>query len=363
MREQFAAFKARFTPGQWRTTLLALGPAVVVVGGTIAYLLSGGSVSTDNAYVRGGRVQISADVAGRVVEVAVKENDGVKPGTVLFRIDPRPFEIARARAEADLATAKSTILAMHARYNEIAAEILSAQADVQFAEREYERQDRLARSHVSSDAKLDLAEQERQRARQDLAAKEQEKAGILAELGGDAAIPVEAHPRYRAAEAALDQALLDLSHTTVEAPSAGIISQIDNFRPGDYVRPGEVVFALVDTEAIWVEANVKETDLTHVRAGQVAVVRIDAYPSRRWKARVESLSAGTGSEFAILPPQNATGNWVKVTQRVPVRLMLERQPDDPPLRIGMTAKVEITTRAKTAADGATLAGTPAPPSP
>jgi membrane fusion protein, multidrug efflux system len=345
--------KGGLSPRQWRLSLLALGPAALLVFGGIAYLTGGHSVSTNNAYLKAGKVQVSADVAGRVIELRVAENAFVHKGDVLFRIDPAPFEIAAARAEAGLSEAHAAIIALQARHAEMGAELESAKADGVLAERAYDRQARLAQSHVASQSSLDVANQARAKAAQNIAAIEQQRAAILAELDGDPNKPVEDISSYRAAKAMLDQARLDLSHTTVLAGSDGLVSQTDNFRPGLYVRPGEALFSLVQTDVIWVEANMKETDVTNIRKGQPARVRIDAYPGREWIAEVDSLSAGTGSEFALLPPQNATGNWVKVTQRVPVRLKLRRSASDPPLRIGMSASVEIDTRDRSpvAADG------------
>ena len=344
MVEQLARLKAMLSPPQWRLTLLALGPALLLALAAIAYLTGGHSVSTSNAYLKAGKVQVSADVAGRVIELRVAENAVVHKGDVLFRIDPAPFEIAVARAEAGLSEARAAIIALQARYAEMGAALESAKADALLAGRAYDRQARLAQSHVASESSLDVADQARAKAAQNIAAIEQQRAAILAELDGDVNKPIESISRYRAAKAALDQATLDLSHTTVVASSDGLVSQTDNFRPGLYVRPGEALFSLVQSDVIWVEANMKETDVTDIRKGQPARIRIDAYPGHEWTAEVDSLSAGTGSEFALLPPQNATGNWVKVTQRVPVRLKLNRRAGDPPLRIGMSASVEIDTR-------------------
>lgn len=335
----------RWSPRALRVTLLAAGPAVLIVAGIIYTSISGRTVSTDNAYLKANRVQISADIAGRVVAVAVGENAVVAQGDVLFRLDDEPFLIAVAGAEAELNQVIADLEARKARYASSQAALARAESDLDFAEREFERRESLAANKVASAAQLDVARQEHERARQEVAEIREEHHALLAELGGDAAAPVTAHARYAMAKAALDRARLDLTHTVVRAPADGVVAQVAQFRPGDYVRPGVPVFALVESAALWVEANLKETQLAEIRIGQPARVRVVAFPGYVWQARVESFSAGTGSEFSLLPPQNATGNWVKVTQRVPVRLVLERQADEPPLRLGMSAKVEIDVRA------------------
>lgn len=344
MADVFQSLRAKLSPRQWRVTLLALGPAVLLLAAGVSYLLNSHTASTSNAYLKAGKVQISADVSGRVIELLIHENMKVRQGDVLFRIDPAPYEIAVERAKADLVAAKSALIALKARYAEMTAQLGSAKADATFAGRAFGRQASLARSQIASGASLDAAAQARTKADQNIASIEQQRVAILAELDGDDSAPVETMSRFRSAKAALDKAELDLKHTAVLAPGDGLVSQTDNFRPGSYVKPGEALFSLVQSDVLWVEANMKETDVTDIRTGQPARVKIDAYPGIRWEADVDSLSAGTGSEFALLPPQNASGNWVKVTQRIPVRLKLKRRAGDPPLRIGMSAHVEIDTR-------------------
>jgi membrane fusion protein (multidrug efflux system) len=329
-----------------RITLLAAGPLVLVGAGAVYLSISAQSVSTDNAYLKANRVKISADVAGRVIAVAVDDNDVVKRGDVLFRLDDQPFAIDVARAEAELQREVTEVKARKARYASSEATLAAANSGFEFAEREYERRVRLSERKVMSAAQLDAAWQERERTRQEVARISEERHALLAELGGDASAPANAHASYLVAKAELDRARLDLARTVVRAPADGIVAQSTQFRPGDYVQAGMPMFVLVENSVLWVEANLKETQLGKVRVGQPAQVRVTAYPDHVWKARVESVSAGTGAEFSLLPPQNATGNWVKVTQRVPVRLALERRFDDPPLRLGMSAEVEIDILAK-----------------
>ncbi len=326
-----------------RNVLLVGVPALVVAVGVTLWATGGRYVGTDNAYVKASRVQISADIEGRVVAVDVSENQEVDQGEPLFRIDPEPLEIAVRRAEADLADARAQIEVQQARARQKQEELLRAMSDAGFQERERNRQEALARRKVASAASLDAARNELDAANRRVEELRQELSALLAAIGGTIDQPVQKHPRYRAAEAAFDQARLDLDHAIVRAPAHGIVSQITNFRPGDYVTPGRVVFTLIETEAVWIEANMKETDLTHVREGQAVEITVDAYPGRTWHGTVTSLNAGTGAEFAILPPQNAVGNWVKIVQRVPVQVSIDKAPDDRPLRLGMSAAIEIDT--------------------
>lgn len=324
-----------------RVTLLAAGPLLLIAAGAFYIAVSGRTVTTDNAYLKANRVKISADVAGRVVAVAVGENSRVSRGEELFRLDEQPFAIEVARAEAELQRVVTDIEARKARYASSAATLAAAKSTFAFAEREYQRRVRLSEQELVSAAQLDAAWQERERTRQEVARIDEERHALLAELGGDAIAPATANASYLVALAELERARLDLARTVIRAPADGIVAQSVQFRPGDYVQPGVPVFVLVESEVLWVEANLKETQLEKVRVGQPAKVWVSAYPDHLWNARVESVSAGTGAEFSLLPPQNATGNWVKVTQRVPVRLSLERQVDEPPLRLGMSAEVEI----------------------
>ena len=326
-----------------RLALLGGVPLLVVVAAVGVWITGGRYVGTDNAYLKANRVQISADISGRVVGVMVNENQTVKKDEILFQIDDAPLKIAVAKAEAQLADAVNEIAILRARLRQSEAALNRAKADAGFTVREFDRQEALQRSNVTSVAKVDASRNAMELAGQRVAEIEQEQASLLAAFSGDADLPVEDHPKYRTAKAELDQALIDLYDATVTAPANGVISQIDHFRPGDYVRAGTPVFTLVETESMWVEANMKETDLTYVREGQEVEVSVDTYPDHQWRGRIGSLSAATGAEFAILPPQNAVGNWVKIVQRVPVKIELVPVPDAPPLRLGMSAHVSIDT--------------------
>jgi len=325
-----------------RFLLLVLGPALPLAGAAYYYVTGGRYVSTDDAFVRADKVQISSDVAGRVVAVEVRDNQVVTKGALLFRIDDGPFKIALARAEAQLSAARDAISALKATYRQKRAQLQQTKDTLEYMRRELDRQQRLLSTSAVSVAQFDLARHNFDMARQQAASVEQELAQTLASLGGDPDIEIDAHPQVRQALAAHDQAALDLSHTLVPAPDDGIAAKVD-LRPGQYVQSGQPVFALVEIHSLYVEANVKETDLTHLKPGQAATIEVDSYPGRQWRAVVGSLSPGTGSEFSILPPQNATGNWVKVVQRVPVRLQLAPGEATNGLRAGMSVTVDIDT--------------------
>ena len=329
-----------------RPALLLLGPLVLIVVAGYFYLTGGRYVSTDDAYVRYNKVLISSDVAGRVTRVAVAENQVVQENQLLFTLDDEPYRIALMRAEGALAAARDEVAAMRAAYQQKAANLKASQASADYLQREFERQKRLKAQSVSSEAKADEAGRSAEVARQQVAAMQQDLAQALANLGGSLDQPVDQHPRVMQAKAARDQAALDLRHTRITAPSGGIVANLDP-RPGQYVTVGQAMCSLVEDGSLYLEANLKETELTHVKPGDTATVTVDSYPGRTWHAAVTSIGAGTGSEFSVLPPQNATGNWVKIVQRLPVRLHIEPGEDVAQLRAGMSVAVEIDTRHQT----------------
>ncbi len=332
----------------WRQRLrlpLMVGVPVLagILGGAL-YLSGGRYVSTDDAYVQAARVSVSSDVPGRVVEVDVQDNQSVKAGQILFKLDDRPYRIAVEDAEARLAAAQLKIDAEKATYRQKRADLLAMQDTLEYQSREFERQKRLLASGIASQSQYDQAAHALQIARQQVTATEQQIAAALADLGGNAEIAPNRHPLVQQAQAALDRAKLNLSYTVVAAPEDGMVTKVEQLQVGDYVNTAQPLFSLISTSRIWVEANFKETELTHMRPGQTATIDIDTYPDRQFNARVTSLSPGTGSAFSLLPPENASGNWVKVVQRLPVRLQLDRLPPNAPLRAGMSADVEVDTQ-------------------
>ncbi len=324
------------------TLLSVIGPLAAAFAGFYIYFVGGQFVTTDNAYIKSAKIAVSADVSGRVVDVMVHENQLLKQGDLLFRIDPEPFSIALERTEARLISARQEIEALRAHHKQKLAELKLAQGDVEFYQRQYERQQKLNTRGFASGTNLDSANRNLRNAGDRVSAIMQNIAQARANLGGDPDMPAGSQPAVREAQAARDQAALDLRRTRVRAPVAGIVTNFE-LQPGEFIRSGNVVFSLVESGSVWVHANFKETDLTHVRVGQPATIRVDTYPDGLRGAVVSSISPATGAEFALLPPQNATGNWVKVVQRLPVRLKLDNPKSDPPLRAGMSVVVEIDT--------------------
>jgi len=326
-----------------RLALLVVVPVIALVIAGVVYLTGGRYVGTDDAFTKADTVPVSADVSARVVAIEVHDNEQVTQGQVLFRLDDETFRLALAKAESKLTQTRNDISALQANYRQKQADMLAAKAQLSFAQSEYKRQAALASQGYAAKSKLDDTKRALDMAGQQANADQQAIDAIVAQLGGDPEKPVEQQAAYLQAVAERDQAALDLRHTVVTAPSAGTVGQVPSLQVGMYLAAGTQAFTLVRTDAIWVEANMKETDLTYVRPGQEATVTIDTYPDRSWKAKVSSISPASGNELSVLPAQNATGNWVKVVQRIPVRLELEPMPGNPPLSTGMSAVVEIDT--------------------
>lgn len=324
-----------------RRLLLVCVPAAVVVVAAYFYILGGRYVSTENAYIKADMVQISAQVDGPITRIAVAENEPVQQGALLLQVDPAPYRIALRLAQARLQQARSDIETLKASYRQAQAALKLANLNAAYAQREYQRQLTLARRQVTSQAQRDRYRHDRDVAREQVAARQQDLARIRASLNGDPDIPVAQHPRYREAEAARAAAALDLQRTWIRAPFDGVAAQVPD--PGAQVTAGEPVMSLIATHGVWIVANFKETALTHVRPGQPVSIEIDTYPDHQWHGHVQSIAQATGSEFSLLPAQNATGNWVKVVQRIPVRIAIDHQPGDPPLRAGMSVTAEVDT--------------------
>lgn len=327
-----------------RWTLLGLGPLIVLLVSGWFYLTGGRYVATDDAFVKTHLVSINAQVPGQVIAVFVTNNQHVSAGQRLFEIDPASYQLALARAEADLADIRAQIAALRASYREKGAALQEAQSTIGFQEREYERQATLLARGFASAQKADEMRHAFDLAKQRAEGVRQQMAALQAQLGGDPNTPTEALPQYRAAVARRDDAELALSRTKVNTPANGTVANV-TLRPGDYVNPGVPIFSLAELDHLWVEANFKETDLTRVVPGQDATITVDAYPGVTWKGKVESLSPASGNEFSVLPAQNSSGNWVKIVQRIPVRITFENQAGQPQLRAGMSVYAEIDTGA------------------
>lgn len=326
-----------------RNLLLIGGPVVFLLLTAIIYLFTGRYVSTDDSYVQIARTEISSNVSGRVVEILVQDNQQVQQGAVLFKIDERDFMVVVNNARAKYANAQLQIEALKASYRQRLAEKRVTKNLLDYTRIEFKRQRALVTQGISAQAQLDQAREEFISAQQRLAASEQELSAALASLDNNPDIATVDHPLVQQAQAELDQALLNLSYTKILAPTDGIVSKVEQLQVGDYLKAAEPAFALVSNTDIWVEANFKETDLTYVRPGQTVTITVDLYPGTVFHGRVISLSPGTGASFSLLPPENATGNWVKVVQRLPVRISIEDLDPNLPLRLGLSANVNVDT--------------------
>jgi membrane fusion protein (multidrug efflux system) len=324
-----------------RYILMASVPVILLLVGGYFWLSGGRYASTDNAYVQQDRVTVTAQVSGRIVDAPVHENDAVAAGDVLFKIDDAPYKIALASAEAGLASARLQVEELRAAENAAVASVDAATDDVAFNQKAFDRQQGLLAKGVSSQAAYDQAEQDLHTAQQALAQAKEREQSTLSALGGDASIKTDDHPMVLAAIARRDQAALDLANTTVTAPAAGVVAQADRLLVGQQITPAIAVMSLVESGSSWVEANFKETDLARMVPGQKAKISVDAYPGHEFEAEVASIGAGTGAEFSLLPAQNATGNWVKIVQRVPVRIRFSETPDGVPMRTGLSASVSV----------------------
>jgi membrane fusion protein, multidrug efflux system len=329
--------------GRHRRFLILGVPILMAWIGSILYLLSGRYVSTDDAYIQSGRVSVSADISGRVIALPLVDNQPVRKGDVLLKIDSKPFEIAEQEAQAQLASTQLQVASMKAGYRQKLADLKSAQDTLTYQQREYDRQKILADSGVSSQAQFDKAFQLLNAAKEEVNARQQSAEAILAELGNNPDMNINDHPSVQVAQAKLHRARLDLSYTAVYASIDGIVTKVEQIQVGDYVTKAAPLFLLVSNTDVWVEANFKETDLTYMRPGQKASIEVDAYSKKKLSGTVESLSPGTGSIFSLLPPENATGNWVKVVQRLPVRIVLDNT-SEIPLKAGLSVKVIVDTQ-------------------
>jgi membrane fusion protein (multidrug efflux system) len=334
--------KAEAGSSRRRIALMLSVPLLIALIGCYFWLTSGRSVSTDNAYVKQDVVSVAPDVTGKIVAVGVRENQSVKAGDLLFKIDPGPYEVALAAANAAIATAQAKVTGLQTDLTTSAVDIEGAQSDVTFAKAEYDRQQELMTRGFTTRAKLQAAQNAYQNAQWRVREAQVDASKARAALATGAQVP-GVNPAIAAAMAQRDKAAIDLSRTVVRAPVAGRISQSSRLQIGEMMLPGMPAVSVVASDRVWVEANFKETQLDHMAPGQPATITFDAYPSLALKGHVESIGAGTGSEFSVLPAQNANGNWVKVTQRVPVRVAIDEKSVHPMIA-GLSAKVVIDVR-------------------
>jgi len=325
-----------------RRILMLAAPVVVLIGALYFYLTGGRYESTDNASLQTGMVAVSASVSGKVISIEVTENQHVHKGDVLFRIDPDTFQSAVAAAEAQLASSRTDVGSMQADYQEALSQVSAAQARAAYARNEAARQASLLKEGISSKAQADQAATEARTARDAIAAAQAKAESLKASLSGNVAGPVDAQPAVRKAASQLDSARIALGDTVVRAPQDGIVTRVHQLQVGNYVTAGRTVFMLTGTR-FWVQANFKENQLRYMRVGQPATVKIDAFPDHKLKAHIASFSPGTGNSFSILPAENATGNWVKVVQRLPVEIAIDEVPADLPLHTGLSVDAEVDT--------------------
>jgi membrane fusion protein (multidrug efflux system) len=337
--------KASQPPRQiWlRWALFALLP-IALVAGAYWYVTGGQMMSTDDAYIEAETVGISTDVSGIVEEIDVSNNQRVDPGQVLYRLDSRQFQIALDNAKANLAETALTINAMKQDYQRMLSNVAAQQAKVDLDQVTFERYTKLLPTGSTTKASYDQAHFTLESDKNNLESLRQQAAVQLAKLGGNPDIPVEQHPQYLQAKARLDEAQRQLDHTVVAAPFAGIVTDVPAIAPGKYLAASTTAFYLVDTDHLWVDATPKETELTYVRPGQPITVTVDTYPDATWHGIVESVSPAASQQFSLLPAQNTSGNWVKVVQRIAMRVRIDTNDKTlPPLRAGMSVEVDVDT--------------------
>jgi membrane fusion protein (multidrug efflux system) len=338
-----APSRRRIGRGALRPILMLGGIAAVIFGAGYYWLTGGQIVSIDDAYVRAAKEVISTDVSGIVAAVPVHEGQRVKAGDVLLQLDPRPFQIALAGATANRDSMVSSLNAMKLDYKRMLREVDVKQAQLESDQASFDRYAGLIKSGGVTRADYDNARFLLMADKQAVEALKVTASVQLARLGGDPEVDVRTMAEYLQSQARVDEAKRQLDHTVIYAPFSGIVTQVETVQPGMYLAAATAAFGLVSTENVWVEANPKETELTYVKPGEPVDVTIDTYPGRSWKGEVEALAPNSGSEFSVLPAQNTSGNWVKVVQRIPVRIKVEHKDGDPDLRSGMSVVADIDT--------------------
>jgi membrane fusion protein (multidrug efflux system) len=326
-----------------RLVIMLAVPVVLAAGGAYFWLTGGRYVETDNAYVQQNKISISADVAGRIASVAVADNQFVRAGDLLFTIDPQSYQIALSQADAALATARVNVEQLRVAYSIANAKLDAAKATLEIRQKEWDRASNLQKQGISAESALDDSRLALQQAQSNVSLEEQDVANATAALGGNPNIKTDDHPAVRAALAARENAQRNLDKTTVVAPADGIVSQVGSLNVGQFINTGSTIATLVETGDVWVEANFKETQLVGLKTGMPAEVTVDAFPGVKFEGHVDSIGAATGAEFALIPAQNATGNWVKVTQRIPVNVRIGGT-EIASLRAGMSAVVNVDTK-------------------
>jgi membrane fusion protein, multidrug efflux system len=338
-----AAASATTPKKSWRRPLMfALLPVALITGGYF-YVTGGAAMSTDNAYVQADMVGVSTDVAGIVTQVLVHDNQKVARGDILFKLDPLQFQLALDRAEAQVGNTRNDLVALQSSYRNMQAQVEQAQKDVDFNMVNFQRQEQLIANNFTPKATFDTARNTLQGSQQKFASLQQQLTGLAANLNGDPDTSIENHPKYKDAVAARDEAKRQLAHTVVRAPFAGIVTNVPSLQPGQYLAAAATAFNIVSTDRVWVQASPKETELTYVKPGQKAVVEVDSYPGQQWTGTVESISPASASSFSLLPAENTSGNWVKVVQRIPMRVSVANAPGKPQLRVGMSVELSVAT--------------------
>jgi membrane fusion protein (multidrug efflux system) len=339
-----AAQTLRFDRKLWlRRGLYGLLPLALLIGG-IWYVTGGRIMSSDNAYVNAETVGISTDIAGIVQDVDVHENQHVTMGQVLYRLDPLQFQIALDNAKANLAQAALTVNSMKVDYKRMLSDVAAQQAQVDLDQVNYNRALMLRTTDTVPQSNYDQAKANLDSDKAKLESLRQQAAVQLAKLGGNVDIPTEQQPQYMQIDAQVAEAQRELDHTVVKAPFGGIVTNVPAIAPGKYLAASTMAFFLVDTDHVWIDSNPKETELTYVRAGQPVTITVDTYPGVEWHGSVESISPAAAQQFSLLPAQNTSGNWVKVVQRIPMRVGVDTSDaSKPPLRAGMSVEVNVDT--------------------
>jgi membrane fusion protein (multidrug efflux system) len=334
---------ARISRKRLRMMLLVVLPLIAAAGGLSFYLMGGRYISTDNAYVGAQKVLITPEISGKIIRVAVREGQHIKPGDELFALEQQPYQLALDQAKAKLDAARGDYDKLKTNLKALDQLADLAQKNVDLKQRDVDRKTKLVASQAGSAADVDTSMAGLVTAELQARFTAQQRDSTLNQLLNDPKLPLEKFPEYAQAKAALDHAQHDFDHTVVRAPIGGTATQVDNIQLGRFVAPGTPVLSVIDDQTPWVDANPKETDITYLRAGQKVTIDVDSFPDHTFKGTVQSVSPGTGAQFSILPPQNASGNWVKVVQRVPVRIAFDKDEDTHLLRAGMSVNVEIDT--------------------